>query len=67
MNEKVTYSIDSAKSAAIGNYQVNGTAFAVQADDSTSTVVADTLTISGYIGSSTVSVAAAATAKELLL
>jgi len=62
--EKVTYSIDSAKSAAIGNYQVTGTAFAVRDSSSTSTVVADTLTISGYIGSSTVSVAAASTAAE---
>ena len=62
--EKVTYSIDSAKSASIGNYQVTGTAYAVQDSTSTSTVVADTLTISGYIGSSTVSVAAASTAEE---
>ena len=61
--EKVTYSIDSAKSAAIGNYQVTGTAFAA-ASTTTSSVVADTLTISGYIGSSSVSVAAASTAAE---
>ena len=61
--EKVTYSIDSAKSAAIGNYQVTGTSFGV-VSTTTSSVVADTLTISGYIGSSTVSVAAASTAAE---
>ena len=61
--EKVTYSIDSAKSAAIGNYQITGTSFGV-VSTTTSSVVADTLTISGYIGSSTVSVAAASTAAE---
>ena len=62
-NEKVTYSIDSAKSASIGNYKITGTA----ADEAVtaSGVETDTLTISGYIGSSTVSVAAAATAKEV--
>ena len=62
--EKVTYSIDSAKSAAIGNYQVTGTAYAVQDSTSTSTVASDTLTVSGYIGSSSVTVAAASTAEE---
>jgi flagellin len=45
-NEKVTYSIDSAKSAAIGNYEVSGTA---QAQDTTASSVAlHTLTVSGY-------------------
>jgi flagellin len=61
--EKVSYSIDSAKSAAIGAYKVSGTAYSEAA--ATSGILADTLTISGYIGSSTVSVAAAATAKEV--
>ena len=61
-NEKVTYSIDSAKSAAIGNYKVTGTAADEQA--ATSGIETDTLTVSGYIGSATISVAAAATAKE---
>jgi len=62
-NEKVTYSIDSAKSAAIGNYKVTGTA--AHSQITTSDVAAHTLTISGYIGSSTVSVAADATAAEV--
>src|SRR5210317_625002 len=44
-NEKVTYSIDSAKSAAIGNYQANGIATIVTA--SGNAIVDDTLTISG--------------------
>jgi len=61
-NEKVTYSIDSAKSAAIGNYKITGTAADEQA--ATSGIETDTLTISGYIGSASVSIAAAATAKE---
>ena len=62
-NEKVTYSIDSAKSAAIGNYKVTGTAAHTQV--TTSAVEAHTLTISCYIGSSTVAVAADATAAEV--
>ena len=63
-NEKVTYSIDSAKSAAIGNYEVSGTA---QAQDTTASSVAlHTLTVSGYIGSSTVSVAAGASAADVV-
>ncbi|MDC6453560.1 flagellin [Alphaproteobacteria bacterium] len=61
-NEKVTYSIDSAKSAAIGNYKITSTAADDQA--ATSGVLTDTLTVSGYIGSSTVSIAAGSTAKE---
>jgi len=62
--EKVTYSIDSAKSAAIGNYTIAGTAFHEQISTSLSTITTDTLTISGYIGSATVSVAANGTAEE---
>ncbi|MDA9807737.1 flagellin [Alphaproteobacteria bacterium] len=62
--EKVTYSIDNAKSAAIGNYDVNGTTAAAAV--TTSSIANDTLTISGYIGSSTVEVAAAATAEEVV-
>jgi len=55
-NEKVTYSIDSAKSAAIGSYQVNGEGaiYTGTAD----TISAHSLTVSGYIGSATVSVSA---------
>ena len=63
-NEKVTYSIDSAKSAGIGNYKVTGTAAGDQI--TTSAIAAHTLTISGYIGSSTVAVAADATAAEVV-
>jgi len=62
--EKVTYSIDSAKSASIGSYKVSGTAAEV-ANETASQVETDTLTVSGYIGSSTVSVAADSTAKEV--
>jgi len=60
--EKVTYSIDSAKTAAIGNYKVTGTADQDQV--STSDIAAHTLTLSGYIGSATIAVSAAATASE---
>jgi len=62
--EKVTYSIDSAKSAAIGNYTVTGESFGKAVSTSTSSIATDTLTVSGYIGSATVSVSAAATASE---
>jgi len=61
-NEKVSYSIDSAKSAAIGNYLVEGTSSAEATN--TSGLEAHTLTISGYIGSSTVAISADATAAE---
>ena len=58
--EKVTYSIDSAKSAAIGNYQVNGEGALVAA--TANTIAAHNLTVSGYIGSATVAVGANDTA-----
>ena len=61
--EKVTYSIDSAKSASIGSFKVSGTSSEKVA--SASAIAADTLTVSGYIGSSSITVAAAATAKEV--
>jgi len=66
--EKVTYSIDSAKSAAIGNYTATGKAY-TKADTAantgdTSAVTLQTLTVSGYIGSANVTIAAASTAKE---
>jgi len=63
-NEKVTYSIDSAKSAAIGNYYVNGTADVESV--ASSGILAHTLTVSGYIGSSTVSVSAGASAADVV-
>jgi len=59
-SEKVTYSIDSAKSVAIGNYQVNGEG-AVHTGTA-DTIGAHNLTVSGYIGSATVAVAANASA-----
>src|SRR6056300_1478794 len=59
-NEKVTYSIDNAKSAAIGNYQVNGVTGIV--DGAADTIDTHTLTVSGYIGSSSISVAQNASA-----
>jgi len=63
--EKVAYSIDNAKSGAIGNYDVNGTARVV-AGVTASSIVVDTVTISGYIGSENITVAANATAKEVV-
>ena len=59
-NEKVTYSIDSAKSAGIGNYQALGVSSVVSAtagaiDDAIS---GGDMTISGYIGSATIGIAA---------
>jgi len=66
--EKVTYSIDSAKSAAIGNYTTAGGS-EVKANTNantgaTSAIALQTLVISGYIGSSNVTVAAGSTAHE---
>jgi len=60
--EKVTYSIDSAKSAGIGNYKVTGTADQDQV--SSSDITAHTLTLSGYIGSATIAISDDATAAE---
>ena len=59
-NEKVTYSIDSAKSASIGNYATNGTSHvsSAVAGAVADTIASHTLTVSGYIGSSTVTVGA---------
>jgi flagellin len=55
-NEKVTYSIDSAKSADIGNYQANG--IATITATSANAIAGDTTTISGYIGSADITIAA---------
>jgi len=63
--EKVSYSIDEARTGAIGNYDVNGTARVV-AGVTASSIVVDTVTISGYIGSEDITVAANATAKEVV-
>jgi flagellin len=59
-NEKVTYSIDSAKSADIGNYQAVG--IAAINDTAANTMAANTLTVSGYVGTASVSVTALDTA-----
>ena len=68
-NEKVTYSIDDARSAAIGNYKATGTVSIVGDAAGTENVAGTvdaialhTLTVSGYIGSSTVGVAAGSSA-----
>jgi flagellin len=53
--EDVTFSIDSAKSADIGNYRVNGTSTLIDANDDI--ITAQTLTLSGNIGSTTSAVA----------
>ena len=53
--EDVTFSIDSAKSADIGNYRVNGTSTLIDANDDA--ITAQTLTLSGNIGSTTSAVA----------
>ena len=52
-NEKVTYSIDSAKSADIGIHELNATATIVSS--ATSAISGETLTVSGYIGSANIS------------
>jgi len=59
-NEKVTYSIDSAKSADIGNYAAHG--IAALNDTAANTMAANTLTITGYVGTASVSVTALDTA-----
>ena len=58
--EDVTFSIDSAKSADIGNYRVNGTATLIDANDDA--ITAQTLTLSGNLGSTTAALAAGSSA-----
>jgi flagellin len=58
--EDVTFSIDSAKSADIGNYRVNGTSTLIDANDDI--ITAQTLTLSGNIGSTTSAIAAGSSA-----
>lgn len=58
--EDVTYSVDSTKSADIGNHRVNGTATLIDADDDD--ISAQTLTLSGNIGSTTAALAAGSSA-----
>jgi len=68
-NEKVTYSIDDARSAAIGNYKVSGTtviigdtAGTVDTAGAADAVALHNLTVSGYLGSETISIAAGSSA-----
>ena len=64
-NEKVTYSIDNAQSSSIGNYKATGTT-SILGDTAgtgntagiTDSIASHTITVSGYIGSSSVSIAA---------
>jgi len=53
-NETVTFSVDSVKSADIGNYRINGTSTIASASDDT--IDAHTLTVTGNIGTSAISV-----------
>jgi flagellin len=64
-NEKVTYSIDSAKSAAIGNFKATGTTSILgdtagtgDTAGATDAIASHNLTVSGYIGAQTISVSA---------
>jgi flagellin len=61
--EDVTFSIDSAKSADIGNYRVNGTSTLIDANDDA--ITAQTLTLSGHIGSTTAAISAGGNAKDV--
>jgi len=59
-NETVSFSVDSVKSADIGNYRINGTSTIASASDDT--IDAHTLTVTGNIGTSAVSVVAGSSA-----
>ena len=61
--EDVTFSIDSAKSADIGNYRVNGTSTLIDANDDA--ITAQTLTLSGHIGSTTAAISSGGNAKDV--
>lgn len=59
--QTVSFSVDNAQSTAIGSYTLEGTAFA----DDTTDIAADADTaISGYLGTATVAVSAADSAKD---
>jgi flagellin len=55
-NETVSFSVDSVKSADIGNFRVNGTSSLTAAADDT--IDAHTMTVTGNIGTSAISVVA---------
>jgi flagellin len=59
-NETVTFSVDSVKSADIGNFRINGTSTVASASDDT--IDAHTLTVTGNIGTSAISVVAGSSA-----
>jgi flagellin len=61
--EDVTFSIDSAKSADLGNYRVNGTSTLIDANDDA--ITAQTLTLSGHIGSTTAAISLGGNAKDV--
>jgi len=62
--QTTSFSVDSAKAAAIGSYKIAGTAFAVDSN-ATTTIAADTDgSISGYLGSATIAVTAGDSAKD---
>jgi flagellin len=60
-SQTVSFSVDSAKAAAIGSYTLDGDAWVEGSDD----ISGDDLTVSGYLGSSVVGIAAGASAKDV--
>jgi flagellin len=61
-SQTVSFSVDSAKAANIGNYQLKGDAFVAATD----TIAANAaLVVSGHLGASTLSVAAGASVKDV--
>jgi len=59
--QTISVSVDSTKSSSIGNYTLEGLAYADDATD----IDGDDLTISGHLGSATIGVAASASAKDV--
>jgi flagellin len=61
-SQTVSFSVDSAKAASIGNYALKGDAFVAATDTIASNAA---LVVSGHLGASTLSVAAGASAKDV--
>jgi len=61
-SQTVSFSVDSAKAASIGNYTLKGDAFVAATDTIASNAA---LVVSGYLGASTLSVAGGASAKDV--
>ena len=61
-SQVLSFSVDSARSSDIGDYQLLSDAHAVAAN----TIDGDDLTINGHLGSATIAVAAAASAKDVV-